>query len=84
MNQSEVLRFSRLLRSEQEVQCRQQQQLFLSHLEVPAHLLLQVVRVVLQALSEPCHAVADLQQLHRVTVVIPAGCDVLHNTQKVM
>lgn len=45
--------------------------IIVSHLKVMLHFLLEEVRVFFQGLSELGNAVADLQQLHGVTVMVP-------------
>jgi len=52
-----------------------------AHLEVVLHFVLQEARVLLQGPSELCHAVAELQQLHRVAPVVPRGRDVLQHVK---
>lgn len=47
------------------------------HLKVIFDFILEEVRVFLQGLSEPGNTVTDLQQLHRVAIMVPQGGYVL-------
>ena len=51
----------------------------LPHLEVVLNLVLQEAGVVLQGLSEPGNVLTDLQQLDWVSIVVPAGGDILQS-----
>ena len=48
------------------------------YLEVVLDLILEVAGVLLEAASEPGDQLPDVQQLHGVSVVVPARRDVLH------
>lgn len=49
----------------------------LPHLEVVLNLVLEEAGVVLQGLSEPGNVLTDLQQLDWVSIMVPAGGDIL-------
>ncbi len=44
---------------------------------------LEVAWVLLQTLPESGHILTDLQQLHWITIMIPTGCNILTQTDRV-
>ena len=49
-----------------------------THLEVLLHLVLQEAGVVSQVFAEPLHLLIHLDQLHRITIMVPVRGQTLH------